>query len=183
MKRKQGGHPWACNYSTSRAATNPREQAPGRRVCDAGTCSRCRGAGPHRRLQGIDPQGTAPLRDADSITALPPDPPVRTAKGRGSLAQRRLHVLLLCLRQMLQPLVYLLGCHGLGHLLMRRAKPPSAPQSSGASAWERRGGSREGRVREAKNSNFLWRSWPVKRPGLGGIARKRSVTELAWWRF
>lgn len=153
-------------------------------VCDAGTCCRCRGAGPHRRLQGIDPQGTAPPRDADSITALPPDPPTRTAKGPGSLDQRRLHVLLLRLRQMLQPLVYLLGCHGLGHLLTRRAKTPSDPQTSGASAWECRRGSREGRLREAKSSNFLWRSWPGKWPGWEGvIARKRSVAELAWWGF
>lgn len=181
MKRKQGGHHWARNYSTSRAAANPREPAPGRRVCDTGTCCRCRGTGPHRRLQGIDPQGTAPPRDADSITALPPDPPARTAKGHGLLAQLRIHVLFLCLRQMLQPLVYLLGCHGLGHLLTRRAKPPSAPQTSGASAWERRGGSREGRLREEKRSNFLWRSWPGKGQGWGRVGWWRAGALLRNW--
>lgn len=43
-------------------------------------------------------------------------------------AGRRLHVLLLCLGQMLQPLVDLLGCHRLGRLLTRRVKPPRSQQ-------------------------------------------------------
>ncbi|MEJ1279307.1 piezo-type mechanosensitive ion channel component 2 [Cricetulus griseus] len=56
------------------AVENPGDPAPGRRGCDAGTCRKCRGAGPHRRLQGIDPQGKAPPR---ARIASRPSLPVR----------------------------------------------------------------------------------------------------------
>lgn len=117
---------------------------------------KCRSAGWRGRLQGIDPQGKAVPQAQTASQHLPPDP-IRSrsrGEGRGSPARRRLHVLLLCLGQMLQPLVYLLGRHGLGRLLTRRVRPPRYQQNT-----------RNGRLRNA-----------TEEAGRGAYGKRRTQT-------
>lgn len=164
--------------STPKPATSRAEQPQtlrtrrraDRAVTGASAANAAAQAGTAGRLQGIDPQGKAPPQvQTPSQPSLPISPCARPP------ARRRLHVLLLRLGQMLQPLVDLLGCHRFGHLLTRRVRPPRSQQKTpGASAWEHRGGSRERGLREAKDSNFLWQSCPgngwnewAERAGLG----------------
>lgn len=115
---------------------------------------KCRSAGWRGRLQGIDPQGKALPQAQTASQHLPPVPLARKGEGRGSPARRRLHVLLLCLGQMLQPLVYLLGRHGLGRLLTRRVRPPRYQQNT-----------RNGRLRNA-----------TEEAGKGAYGKRRTQT-------
>lgn len=156
MKRRQGVHAKARNEQSSRKTLRTQRRADLAVTGASAVGCKCRSAGWRGRLQGIDPQGKALPQAQTASQHLPPDP-IRSrsrGEGRGSPARRRLHVLLLCLGQMLQPLVYLLGRHGLGRLLTRRVRPPRYQQNT-----------RNGRLRNA-----------TEEAGRGAYGKRRTQT-------